>query len=46
MNSMLVIALGNIVVWGVIVALMVRLAARERDISDSLADLERRARDN
>jgi hypothetical protein len=42
MNSLILIAVGNIIVWGIIVGLMFRLAAGERNLSADLADLEKR----
>ena len=46
MNILMLIALGNIAVWGIIVGLMFRLAAGERDLAASLTDLEKRLDDN
>ena len=38
------IALGNVLVWGVTVGLMFRMAGRERGISAKLEDLEEQVR--
>jgi hypothetical protein len=40
------IALANIVVWGIIIGLMFRLESGERDVSASLTDLEERLGDH
>ena len=46
MNALLLIALGNLVIWGIIVGLMFRLAAGERELTASLTDLEKRLDDS
>ena len=46
MNILILMTLSNIVVWGIIVGLMFRLAAGERDLAASLTDLEKRLDDN
>ena len=44
MDSLVLVAVGNIVFWGIIIGLMFRLAAGERALSADLADLEERIR--
>ena len=45
MSIIVLIGLGNLVVWGVIIGLMFLMAARERNLIDDLADLEKRLDD-
>ncbi len=46
MNTMVLIALANIAAWGVIVGLMFRLDAGERELADDLTQLEKRLEDS
>ena len=46
MNIMVLIALANSVAWGVIVGLMFRLDAGERELADDLTELEKRLEDS
>ena len=42
MSILLLIAIGNLIVWGVIIGLMFLMASREKNLIDDLADLEKR----
>lgn len=46
MNTLFLVALANIAAWGVIVGLMFRLDAGERELADNLTELEKRLEDS
>ena len=46
MDTLVLITIANIVAWGVIVGLMFRLDAGERELTDDLSELEKRFEDS
>lgn len=42
MNALVLVALGNAIIWGCIVVLLFWMAARERELAANLTDLEAR----
>ena len=46
MDTLVLIAIANIVAWGIIVGLMFQLDAGERELTDSLTELEKRFKDS